>query len=430
MIKAPRGEFERIPIRMLVIVGLISVCGSLCLDMYVPALPAITKGLHSYASAVQLSLTSCLAGFAIGQLVFGPISDRFGRRPPLVVGLLVFLLASVACALAPNIATLVVLRFVQGLGGAAGTVISRAVVRDQYSGITAARFFSTLLLFVGVGPVLAPQIGSALLWLGSWRIIFVALAIFGSFLLVCALVVLPETLPPAKRSSGGLSHSLRAMRGVATDRRFLANAVPSGFAFGAVFAYVAGAPFALENVYGLSPQQFSLIFALNSIGLIAASQVNGRVVHQFGSARLLAVGLIGMTIAGVALLVIALLDVGGLGAVLACMFVVLTSLGLVLPNASALALNDFPQSAGSASALLGILQFGVGAVVAPLVGLGGKHDVLPMAVVIATCTVGAVLLWYILTPPDGPGRSSPALPLGEPAGDEIGAHPSTASPSL
>jgi DHA1 family bicyclomycin/chloramphenicol resistance-like MFS transporter len=419
MTKASRAELERIPFRMLVIVGLVSVCGSLCLDMYVPALPAITKALHSSASLVQLSLTSCLTGFAIGQLGFGPMSDRYGRRRPLLLGLLVFVLASLACALAPNIATLIALRFVQGVGGAAGAVISRAVVRDQYSGITAARFFSTLMLVVGVGPILAPQIGSGLLWLGSWRVIFIALAIFGAILLVNALVVLPETLPPANRTSGGLSHTLHAMRRVAIDRRFLANAVSCGFAFGAIFAYVAGAPFALENVYGLSPQQFSLIFALNSIGLIAASQVNGRVVHRFGSARLLNVGLIGMTISGLAILVITILDVGGLGALLTCMFVVLTSLGLVMPNASALALNDFPQAAGSASALLGIMQFGVGAVVAPLVGLGGKHDVLPMAVVIAACTVAALVIRYTLAPRDEPVAPLHGVASSEQVGDAV-----------
>jgi DHA1 family bicyclomycin/chloramphenicol resistance-like MFS transporter len=301
---------------------------------------------------------------------------------------------------------LVVLRFVQGFGGAAGAVISRAIVRDQYSGVTAARFFSTLMLVVGVGPILAPQIGSGLLWLGSWRVIFAALAIFRSTLIGASVLVLPETLPPSERTAGGLRHTLHAMRGVASDRRFLANAVSSGFAFGAIFAYVAGAPFALENIYGLSPQEFSLIFALNSLGLIAASQVNGRVVDRFAPATLLAVGLVGMTASGMALLITAILHVGGLGTVLACMFVVLTSLGFVMPNASALALNDFPQAAGSASALLGILQFGAGAVVAPLVGLGGKHTIVPMAVVIAACTVVAITIRQALLPRGEPSRSA------------------------
>jgi MFS transporter, DHA1 family, multidrug resistance protein len=396
-------EVERIPARMVLIVGSLTAFGPLCIDMYLPALPKISLDLHTSASAVQLSITACLVGLALGQFVFGPISDRFGRRRPLFFGLIVFVLASAACTLSPNIATLISFRFLQGFGGAAGLVISQAVVRDQYEGTTAARFFSLLLLVTGAGPILAPQIGAELLNLGSWRIMFLTLAAIGTALIISAMFFLRETLPPEHRIPGGLGTTLRSMKVVATDRRFLANALSAGFAFGAIFAYIAGSSFALENVYGLSPQTFSLVFALNAVGLIAASQVNGRLVARLGSPRLLAFGLAGLALSGLAILAVVVADVGGLGAILACLFVLLTSLGLVAPNATALALNDFPQSAGSAAALLGLLQFSVGAGLAPLVGLGGDHDVLPMAIVMASSAVLAVVVRVVLRPRQGLG---------------------------
>jgi DHA1 family bicyclomycin/chloramphenicol resistance-like MFS transporter len=394
---APRTD-ERIPARMILIVGALTGFGPLCIDMYLPALPKISQDLATSASAVQLSLTACLIGLALGQLIIGPLSDRLGRRKPLFIGLYAFVLASAACTIAPNIEVLITLRFIQGFGGAAGLVISQAVVRDQFSGTTAARFFSLLLLVTGAGPILAPQIGAELLHLGSWRIMFVSLAVIGTVLIVIAMVYLPETLPADKRSAAGLPATLRAMGVVASNRMFLANAVSCGLAFGAIFAYIAGSSFALENVYGLSPQTFSLVFALNAVGLVGASQVNGRLVGRLGSSVLLAGGLAGLAVSGVTLLVLVTIDVGGLGGVLGCMFVLLTSLGFIGPNATALALNDFPHSAGSASALLGLLQFITGAGLAPLVGLGGQYDVRPMAIVMAGCGVSAILVRLVLTP--------------------------------
>jgi DHA1 family bicyclomycin/chloramphenicol resistance-like MFS transporter len=299
-------------------------------------------------------------------------------------------------------------------------VIAQAIVRDQYSGTAAARFFSVLILVTGAGPILAPQIGAELLRLGSWRILFLSLALAGLVLLAIAAAKLPETLPVDQRNLGGFGQALHTMRAVATDREFLVNSLACAFGFGTVFAYVAGSSFALENVYGLSPEQFSLAFAFNAVGLIAGSQANGRLVGRIGSARLLTYGLVGLATAGLTLLVLVLESAGGLAGVLACMFVVMTSLGFVGPNATALALNDFPQSAGSASALLGLLRFSVGAAVAPLVGLGGSHDVLPLAVVMAACGGLAITIRLAFRPRlVAPGEDRTASFLPEAATDVI-----------
>jgi DHA1 family bicyclomycin/chloramphenicol resistance-like MFS transporter len=386
----PNESNVRIPVRMLLLVGSLAAFAPLCIDTYLPALPAIGRDLHASASEVEASLTACLLGLGFGQLFVGPISDRLGRRRPLIAGLAFFVLASAGCAFAPNAITLILLRFLQGFGGAAGLVTGRAVVRDQYSGHTAVRFFSLLILVTGMGPILAPQLGAGLLHFGSWRFVFIAFVVGGAILLSISVFALPETLPAAERHTGGLLVTVRLMREVATDRIFLANALACALGFGVLFAYVAGSSFALENVYGLSPQQFSLAFALNAVGLVAASQVNGRLIGRVGSNKLMTGGLFGLAFAGIALIAVVSTGFLGLAGVLSCTFIALASNGFVSPNAQALAMNDFPRAAGSASALLGVLQFAIGGIVAPLVGLGGSHDALPMAIVMASMGVLAV----------------------------------------
>jgi DHA1 family bicyclomycin/chloramphenicol resistance-like MFS transporter len=389
----------RIPARMILIVGGLSIFGPLCLDMYLPALPSISQKLHASASAVQFSLTTCLIGIAVGQIIVGSISDRLGRRVPLVFGLSAFILASLACAAAPNIYVLTLLRFVEGFGGAAGIVISRAVVRDMYNGTTAARFFSLLMLVTGAGPFLAPQIGAGLMHIGSWRIIFLALGVVGAVLLVVAIVRLPETLPAERRRAAGLGSTVRTMGLVLKDRNFTANALATGLGFGAIFSYISGSSFVLENVFGLSPQAFSWVFALNAIGLIGGGQINARLVRRYGSVRLLSAGLALLAIGGVGLLLVAISGRFGLIGVLPCLFVALSANGFIGPNATALALSDFPHAAGSASALLGTVQFGIGAAAAPLVGLGGSHDLMPLAISMAAFGVTAIVVRLLLIRP-------------------------------
>jgi DHA1 family bicyclomycin/chloramphenicol resistance-like MFS transporter len=387
---------------MVLLVGTMSIFGPICIDSYLPSLPAIGRDLHAGASLVQTSLTSCLVGLAVGQMVIGPLSDRFGRRTPLRFGLVGFIIASLGCALAPNILTLILLRFLQGVGGAAGLVTARAVVRDQYSGLTAARFFSLLMLVTGTGPLLAPQLGAALLHFGSWRLIFVSFVAMGMILLTISVFVLPETLPPENRHGGGITVIMQTLRQVGSSRAFLVNAIASAIVFGALFAYIAGSSFAFENVYGLSPQYYSLLFGLNAVGMIIASQINGRLVSRYGAYNLMTVGLFGLGIGGVALLVFVSTGTFGVAGLVIPTILVMCANGFVGPNSQALALNDFPKAAGSASALLGVFQFAVGAIAAPLVGLGGSHDAMPMAILMAGFGIAAVSVRLLLATPPAP----------------------------
>ena len=277
----------------------------------------------------------------------------------------------------------------QGFAGAAGIVIARAVVRDLRSGAAAARLFSVLMLITGLAPTLAPILGGQLLRLTSWRGLFVALAAIVLTVLVATAAWLPETLPPDRREASGWSQTLHTFADLTRDRVFLGYALVPGIAFGEMFAYISGSPFVLENVYGVSPELFSIIFAVNALGLIACAQLNGMFVERASPERLLALGLAVGAIASVLLLIVLIADGIGLWGILPCLFGIVSALGFVLPNASALALTDYPHVAGSASALLGVLQFGLGAAVAPLVGIAGAHSALPMGIVVALLGLAA-----------------------------------------
>src|SRR3989442_482960 len=248
--------------------------------MYLPGLPALARDLQTGAAQVQLTLTACLVGLAVGQLVVGSISDSEGRRLPLLLGLGGYAATSLLCAVTPSIYLLIVLRLLQGVAGGAGIVIARAVVRDLYSGVAAARFYALLMLVNGLAPILAPVFGSQLLRVGSWRVVFVTLSVIGTALLAVAAIGLRETLPPNRRTAGGLGDTLRTFRMLLADRVFLGCALTSGCAIAAMFAYIAGSPFVLEDIYGVSPQLFSLVFATNALGIIAAGQLSARLVGR------------------------------------------------------------------------------------------------------------------------------------------------------
>jgi len=410
-----RSDLSHVPRgwRLVLIIGGLSIFGPLCIDMYLPSLPRISRDLHASTSAVQLSITGCLFGIAIGQLVIGPISDRQGRRSPLLVGIGIFVLSSLTCTLVSNVYLLDGLRFVEGLGGAAGIVIARAIVRDLFDGATAARFFSTLMLVTGLGPVLAPQIGAEILRVTSWRGVFLALAIIASVLLFTALLKVPETLPLERRRASGLRSTFRSLSRVGRDRSFIGYALVGSLGFGAIFAYIAGSPFVLQDIYGLSPQVFGLAFAMNAGGLVLGAQINGHLVRRLGSGPLLSFGLIVMAVGGVAFLGAVCTRWGGLAAVLPTLFIVLFGLGFLNPNAMALAMHNHPDSAGTASALFGSAQFLLGAAVAPLVGVAGNHNAIPMGIVMAGLTAGAVAVRLML-PRSGPSEivspdAAPAL---------------------
>jgi MFS transporter, DHA1 family, multidrug resistance protein len=378
---------------LLVLLGALSAFGPVAMDTYLPGLPELGRDLDASASQAQLTLTACLVGLAAGQLLAGPVSDARGRRQPLLAGLALFAAASVACAAAPDIWTLTAARLVQGAAGAAGIVIARAIVRDLYSGSELARYFALLMLVNGLGPILAPIAGAQLLSVTSWRGIFLVLAAFGLVLLVAVAAGLRETLPPERRHGGGLAATWRVFRALAAEREFTGYVLACGFAFAAMFAYIAGSPFVLQEIHGVSPQGFSAAFAVNAGGIMAMGALSSRLVARAGAARLLKLGLL-VQLTGAAGLLASVLSGAGLAALLVSLFAVVSSIGLVLPNATALALADHPRTAGSASALLGLAQFLFGAIAAPLVGIGGTGTAVPMAVVIAVAASAAGVAAY------------------------------------
>ncbi|MGW4687573.1 Bcr/CflA family multidrug efflux MFS transporter [Streptomyces sp. NPDC004244] len=389
----PTTAARRTGLLVVLVLGGLSALPPLSMDMYLPALPQVASALSSPAATIQLTLTACLAGMALGQLVIGPMSDKWGRRRPLLTGMVLYVLATAVCALAPTAELLIGFRLLQGLAGSAGIVIARAVVRDLYDGVEMARFFSTLMLISGVAPIVAPLIGAQVLRFADWRGIFVVLAAVGLLLTLVAWRSLDETLPPARRHTGGVGHALRTMRGLLADRVFAGYTLAGGFAFATLFSYISASPFVVQEIYGASAQTFSLLFGLNSVGLILAGQVNGKLlVGRVSLDRVLAGGLTVVSAAAVALLLMSTGVFGpvGLVPVAAALFVLVTAMGMVLPNTNALALMRTPHAAGSASALLGTASFLVGAVASPLVGVAGEDTAVPMAVVQVACALLAL----------------------------------------
>jgi MFS transporter, DHA1 family, multidrug resistance protein len=381
--------------RDVVVLGMLSTFGPLSLDLYLPALPALAAELDASTSAAQLTLTACLVGLATGQLVAGPLSDRYGRRPPLIVGLIAYALASLLCSFAWTVSVLIVLRLFQGLAGAAGLVIARAVARDLYEGRRLAIFFSRLVLISGLAPVIAPVLGGQLNRVMSWRGIFGVLGLLGMILLAAGLFGVRETLPPGRRVRGGLGATVRGFRQLLRDRFFLGIGLASGLAGASMFAYIAGATFVLQRIYGLSPQGFSLAFGVNSLGIMTASQVSARLIHRWSPMRILTGGLLMNLLGALGLLTTVLFGLG-LPFLLPSLFVMVSAIGLILPNATALALSGHADQAGTASALLGLLQYVIGGLVAPLVGVAGERTAVPLGVVAATVSAAASTLFGLL----------------------------------
>ena len=391
-------EPARPPARTVVVLGLLSTFGPLSLDLYLPALPQLADDLGASASLAQLSITACLVGLAVGQLVAGPLSDRLGRRRPLIVGLVAFLLASVACALAPSAAVLVLLRLVQGLAGAAGIVISRAIARDLYSGRALMIFFSRLLLVAGLAPVIAPVLGGQLTRIMTWRGIFGVLAGFGAVLLLAGLFGLKETLPPERRIVGSFRRTLQGYNTLLHDRFFVGCALSSGLAGASMFAYIAGSTFVLQRIYGMSPQGFSLVFGCISLGLVAAAQGGARLALIWPLPRVLGFGLT-INLLGATALLITVISGLPLGALIGALVIMVCAVGLIFPTANALAMADYPDLAGTASSLQGLSQFVFGAVAAPLVGIAGEQTALPLGIVATSVSLCAMTSFASLVLP-------------------------------
>jgi DHA1 family bicyclomycin/chloramphenicol resistance-like MFS transporter len=361
--------------------ALLTAIAPLATDMYLPALPDVAAELGTTASNVQLTLTGFLVGLAAGQLVIGPLSDAWGRRRLLLAGTVVCLVASLACVVAPTVGVLVVARFLQGFGGAAGIVLSRAMIVDRTTGNGAVRLFSLMMAINGIAPVVAPLLGSGLLEAGSWRGIFVALSVLTLVMAVGAFVAVPETLPPERRVRGGLRSAGRDIRSALTRPRYVGYTLAFGFAFATLFTYISGSSFVLQEALGLSSGSYAIAFGTNAGGLIVASIVNGRLAGRADPRRVLAIGTTALVLLSVTLLGIVLTG-PSLWPVLVVLFLSLTSLGFVMGNATALASREVRDIAGTGSALLGALQFGLGALVSPLVG----SSPLVMAAVMASAS--------------------------------------------
>ncbi|GIG92479.1 multidrug effflux MFS transporter [Plantactinospora endophytica] len=379
----------------LLLLGTLTAVGPLSLDMYLPAFPEMTGDLATSPTDVQLSLTTFLFGLALGQLVTGPLSDRYGRRRPVLIGVAAYTVASLLCAFAPSAEALAGLRLLQGVASGTGVVVARAIVRDRYSGVAAAKYFSRLILIFGVAPAAAPALGTLVLQVGNWRAVFVALTGIGLLLLGAVARWLPETLPAEQRNTGGLAGTARAMWGLLTDRVYLGYVLTQGLAFAALFAYISGSSFVIQDVFALSAGWFTLIFGLNAAGMTAVGQLNARLLDRYGTRRLLGTALLASLLAAAALLGGAATD--NLPTVLVALFVFVSCVGMTLPNGLALALDRHPRHAGTAAALLGALQLSIAAALAPLAGLGPDDSALPMAVLVLGSTALSALVVFTLT---------------------------------
>ncbi|GII66603.1 Bcr/CflA family drug resistance efflux transporter [Sphaerisporangium krabiense] len=359
--------------RVLLVMGALSTFGPLSIDLYLPALPQMAHQLHASDSAAQWSISMCLIGLATGQLFIGPLSDRIGRKRPLFVGVVIYAIVSLLCAVAPSMATLNALRLVQGLAGSAGTVIVGAMVRDMYEGQRMARILSLLMLVGGIAPIVSPVLGGQLLYVTDWRGIFVTLGGI-SVLLVVAVTALPETLRPELRHVGGLRRVREGFGSVVRDRVFLGCALGSSVGGAALFIYISVSAFVLEGGYGVSAQVFSFIFGVNSVGLMLSGYVNALLLRRLRPEPLLIGGAVVAVVASVLCLAAALLH-APLAVFLPALFLTVASGALASPNATALALVRHAANAGTAAALFGGSGFMFGALLAPVASIGGASAI-------------------------------------------------------
>jgi DHA1 family bicyclomycin/chloramphenicol resistance-like MFS transporter len=377
---------------LVLILAVLSLIAPLAIDMYLPALPFIAASLGATDAQAQLTLPTYFAGFAIGQAFYGPIADRFGRKPPLYFGLAVYICASIGCALAPNIDTLIALRFLQAAGGCAGTVVARAMVRDLFSGADAIRVYSRVLLVFGVGPILAPMIGSGvLLWFG-WREIFFLLTAIGILSMVLIFVRMPESLNPAHVKPLRLESIIVNYWRLFTHRNFVGYALTGGFMMAGTFAYIAALPFVIVNIYGHPSSYFSWVFGINAVGFIIASQINVRVQRTYSPERVLLTALLLQMVAAAVFVLDVLAGWGGLFGILVPLFIWIATMGFVIPNTTGLAMGPFAANAGAASAMLGVLQFVLAAVSSGLVAAAADGTALPMVGCMALFSLIALLI--------------------------------------
>lgn len=366
---------------------LLTVFGPISMDLYLPVLPELTGDLGATTPAAQLTLTTCLVGLAVGQIIAGPLSDRFGRRTPLIIGIAAYIAASALCAISPSITTLIAARLVQGLAGAVGIVIAQAAGRDVYEGGALIRYYGRLTVLGGLAAIVGPVVGGQLALITDWRGIFLFLAVIGVLLLLASLLIFGETLPESGRTEGGLAQSARDFRSLFSNRLFTGSVLVAGLTYAALFAYLSGATYILQGTYGMSPQGYSIAFGANSAGFMLFGYIGGRAAERWSERGSLVIGVV-MSGAGA----LGLLATGWfslpLPVVLVSLFVLASGVAFASPSTTSLALADYPELAGTASAVLGCARFGLGGLAAPLVGLGGGEAVMPLGIV----TVLSILL--------------------------------------
>ncbi|MGX9787253.1 multidrug effflux MFS transporter [Mycobacterium sp. MMS18-G62] len=376
--------------RMIAVLGAMVALGPLTIDMYLPALPKIADDLGVSSSVAQLTLTGTLAGLALGQLIVGPLSDSLGRRRPLMAGIVLHMVASLLCLFAPNITLLGVARGLQGMGAAAAMVVAIAVVGDLFEESQAATAMSRLMLILGVAPVVAPSLGAAVLLKASWHWVFAVLVVLAGALLLLAALALPETLPVPHRRPLKVRGIAATYVELLRDVRFVILVLVGALGMSGLFAYIAGASFVLQGHYGLGQQAFALVFGAGAVALIGATQFNVVLLRRFAPQTIVLWALVAASLAGVVFVGLSLAHVGGLPGFVLPVWAILGAMGFVIPNAPAVALSRHPDAAGTAAALLGAAQFGLGAAVAPLVGVLG-NDEIALALVMTTGMVIAFL---------------------------------------
>ena len=367
------------------VLAMLAAFGPLSIDMYLPSLPAIGREFGASAGYVQLTLSAFFVGFGIGQLLYGPLSDRYGRRPMLIFGVSVYLAASAGAAFAPDIGTLTAARFFQALGGGAATVIARASVRDRHSGAEAARMLSTLMLIMGAAPLLAPSLGAQVLQFADWRAIFLLLAGWGALALLAVVFLLPETRPAEMRVRSGLGSIFLNYARLVSERQTLGCALASGGAFAGMFAYISGTPFVFMEVFGLSPRTYGLLFAVHVVAIMGGAFTNRRLVGRFGPAGMMARGTRLLLAAGLALVLVVLLLPGSLAAIVAALFCFMFALNLIAANTIVIATADKPELAGTVIALIGAGHFALGTLSGLAVGQFHDGTALPLALTVAAC---------------------------------------------
>jgi DHA1 family bicyclomycin/chloramphenicol resistance-like MFS transporter len=374
---------------------LLTVFGPISMDLYLPALPALTADLDAVTSVAQLTVTACLIGLALGQLLAGPLSDRSGRRSILIVGIVAYVATSLLCAISPSVELLIAARFVQGLAGGVGIVIAQAAGRDIYSGGALIRFYGRLTVVGGFAAIVGPLLGGLLNSFTDWRGLFVFLAVIGTGILVATLLVFRETLPVADRTQGGFGQTMHDYRVLLSDRGFLGAVLNQGFMYAALFAYLAGSTFVLQDIYGLSPLGYALAFGLNSAGFMTFGYLAGRAAEKWRSSGTLAVGVVVAAVGALGLLASGLAAMP-LWVVIVSLFLLAAGVAISSPPATTLALVDYPQMAGTASSLLGMVRFGFGGVAAPLVGVAGALSILPLGVVTTVAVLLAGAAYFFL----------------------------------